>query len=306
MPLPDKVTYVVEGEFKKVRGGKRKNRRILRWRGSTDAIDRDGDVIPVDGWDTDNYLKNPVVLFGHDYHMLPVGRALSVTISEDGLDFDLEFPSSEEEAGEHFKFADSVYRLAANRFLNAASVGFRPLEEAKILEDGDGVKNPRRQWGRRELLELSIVPVPSNPGALRRAFHDGALDPGEDVPFLRKVMAESTYGTKNISWAETVDKILDEQQIDEPPSEDAESIPDSPLPRLLDLHTKQMSRLYRRLGDVGTKVERMHATLSLSIPDHGTVETSGGPGPHDDLSDWVGKQLASINDPEKDEAHARS
>jgi len=45
---------------------------------STDAVDRDGDIIEVDGWEIDNYLANPVVLWAHDYRGVPVGRALEV------------------------------------------------------------------------------------------------------------------------------------------------------------------------------------------------------------------------------------
>lgn len=35
---------------------------------STEAVDRDGDVLLASGADTSAYLRNPVVLFGHNYN----------------------------------------------------------------------------------------------------------------------------------------------------------------------------------------------------------------------------------------------
>src|SRR5262245_60381691 len=42
---------------------------------STDARDRDADTIAVKGWSLENYLKNPVILFGHDSRGLPIGQS---------------------------------------------------------------------------------------------------------------------------------------------------------------------------------------------------------------------------------------
>lgn len=34
---------------------------------TTQDVDRDGEIILVDGWDTKNWLKNPVILANHNY-----------------------------------------------------------------------------------------------------------------------------------------------------------------------------------------------------------------------------------------------
>lgn len=34
---------------------------------TTDKKDRDGEVIKIDGWNFENFMKNPVVLYGHNY-----------------------------------------------------------------------------------------------------------------------------------------------------------------------------------------------------------------------------------------------
>ncbi len=122
---------------------------------STGSVDRDGDTIDPKGWQLDNYRKNPQVLFGHDYHSLPVGKAIEVKSTDKALHATVEFPPKGV-----YPFADQVYDMLKGGFLNATSVGFQALEHEPAT-DRKGY-NIRKQ----ELLEFSIVPIPSNPEAL--------------------------------------------------------------------------------------------------------------------------------------------
>jgi len=133
---------------------------------STSTQDRDGEVINAEGWDTKNFKKNPVIMYAHDYHSLPVGRAPRVWMSDGKLKNTVEFPPEGT-----YEFADIVERLVDTGYLKTESVGFIP----KKWEDGDGEKAPRRTYTKQELLEISIVPVPSNPDALRNAVEDGVI-----------------------------------------------------------------------------------------------------------------------------------
>lgn len=47
---------------------------------TSEDIDRHGETIKIDAWDVANYLKNPIILFGHSYGELEdiVGRATDV------------------------------------------------------------------------------------------------------------------------------------------------------------------------------------------------------------------------------------
>ena len=45
---------------------------------STDDADRHGDTVALDGWQLDNYRRNPVLLWAHDYGRPPIGRASEV------------------------------------------------------------------------------------------------------------------------------------------------------------------------------------------------------------------------------------
>lgn len=122
---------------------------------STGTVDRDGDVIDPKGWQFANYLKNPVVLFGHDYYGLPVAKTTDLSVVDGNVIAKTEFP-----AKGTYDFADTCYDMLKGGFLNATSVGFQPLlhEEAKDRKGYNITK--------QELLEFSIVPIPSNPDAL--------------------------------------------------------------------------------------------------------------------------------------------
>lgn len=132
--------------------------RKLKFIISTDSLDRDGDTISPDGWQLDNFKRNPVVLFGHDYRSLPVARAVDTRVEGGALVSVAKFATAEE-----YPFADSVYRMYKGGFMRAVSVGFLPVEW-KQAEDQD--RPHGLHFLKQELLEYSCVPVPSNPDAL--------------------------------------------------------------------------------------------------------------------------------------------
>ena len=141
--------------------------RTYEFTASTSMQDRDGEVIDVLGWDLRNFKKNPIIMYAHDYRTLPVGRAPRVWVSNDGkLKNTIEFPPKGT-----YEFADIVERLVNAGFLKTESVGFIP----KKWEDGDGEKAPKRTYTKQELLEISLVPVPSNPDALRNVVDSGVI-----------------------------------------------------------------------------------------------------------------------------------
>jgi hypothetical protein len=128
---------------------------------STEAEDRDGDVLLASGGDASNYLKNPVVLFGHNYGdpNAIVAKALEIT-SIPGVGIKLVFQFLERGISQT---ADLVRALWDQKFLNAMSIGFIP----KAFE-------PRPEGGliftAFEILEGSIVTIPANASALRLAL----------------------------------------------------------------------------------------------------------------------------------------
>lgn len=147
--------------------------RTLRFIGSTETPDRDGDVISADGWELNNYLANPVFLWAHDYNVPPIGKAVRVWVQNKQLMFDIKFPSAD-----IYPFADTIYKLYRDGYLTATSVGF--VGKSATERDDAAVQGaPSWQVGvkftRQELLELSAVPVPSNPTALQTAKAKGYI-----------------------------------------------------------------------------------------------------------------------------------
>jgi len=145
---------------------KKLTEREYEFTASTSIQDRDGEVIEASGWDLKNFKKNPVIMYAHDYRSLPIGKASRVWLSDGKLKNTVSFPPEGT-----YEFADIVERLVDTGYLKTESVGFIP----KKWEDGDGEKAPRRTYTKQELLEISIVPVPSNPDALRNAVDDGVI-----------------------------------------------------------------------------------------------------------------------------------
>lgn len=128
--------------------------RRYRFRASTTGLARDGGVIPAEEWRTDNFMRHPIVLDAHNYRGLGIGRATELTRDDDGLIAEIELHRLTPESIS----ADDI--LAAGYPL-AMSVGFLParIEPAKAGESAI--------FREVDLLEVSLVAVPSDPGALQ-------------------------------------------------------------------------------------------------------------------------------------------
>lgn len=134
---------------------------------SKEVVDRDGEILKVNGIDIKNYKRNPVVLYAHRRDDYPIGKATKIIKTRDGeLKIKVLFATEENED------AMKVYRLIKGGFLNAVSIGFRPTEPPEYPKDGKIF----RVFPKTELLELSIVPVPANQDAL--ALGKAAIEKG--------------------------------------------------------------------------------------------------------------------------------
>lgn len=154
---------------------------------STNARDRDGDIVDQAGWVLEEYRKNPVVLWAHDSKALPVARAENISVQDGQLISVARFATREE-----YAFADTVFQLYKGGFLNATSVGFMP-EEMELIE-GDQAGEIGFRFLRQRLLEYSAVPVPSNPEALVVARGKGIdISPCEE--WITQILDESGGGS---------------------------------------------------------------------------------------------------------------
>jgi len=125
---------------------------------STEAPDRWGDVVKQDGWELDNFKKNPVLLWMHKYDEPPIGKVVDIRVEGGKLVFKAQFADE----GTH-PLADTAYQLYKQGILRAFSVGFIPKEF-------DHNEHGGYTYRRQELLEISAVTVPANQEALIMAL----------------------------------------------------------------------------------------------------------------------------------------
>ena len=188
--------------------------RIIEFTNSTPTQDRYHDTIDQNGWQLENFRKNPVVLWAHDYSQPPVAKSVNVWVEDGKLKSRDQFTPRD-----LYPFGFMVYELYKNGFLNAKSVGFQPITYA-FNNETDGV-----EFYTQELLEHSCVPVPANPEALV-----SAKSMGIDLLPL-KSWAEQVLDTWNEEkgiWIprkdiETVFSLLSGKSYSTPKAKDTES-----------------------------------------------------------------------------------
>jgi len=141
---------------------------------TTNTKDRDNEIVEPSGALLDDYRKNPIVLFGHNYRDLPIGKNLWIKADKKGLIAKTQYANHD--------IADRIYQYRKDGFPMAQSIGFIPVVVEDYDENHDewrknGVRRRYKKW---ILLEYSDVPVPSNPDALQIAVSKG-LVPAEKI-----------------------------------------------------------------------------------------------------------------------------
>jgi HK97 family phage prohead protease len=142
--------------------------RRVRVVAATGDVARDGAVIHMDGWVLSNYDRNPVVLWGHDDAQPPIARAVpgARIITENELIETHEFDDDGR--------SDAIWRKVVRGFVHAVSVRWLPIEWEWRREPGRD--QAVLHFLRQELLEVSYVSVPADPGALILRADGGVLD----------------------------------------------------------------------------------------------------------------------------------
>lgn len=213
----DKITKYFTEKAEKI------DKRILRFVGSDQKTDRDGDKIMIDGWNLTEYRKNPVVLFGHRQTETPVAKTKKVWVNKETnqLMFDIEFPESDVSS-----VGDSLYKLYKNGFMSATSVSFIPDLSKIEYPEKKKDKDPYRVFGGQSLMEISLVSVPANPRALltsksmSNAINENVIDDIELQELLNYFEMDETDELKKII-SDLQSKIVGlELQIDDKELED--------------------------------------------------------------------------------------
>jgi HK97 family phage prohead protease len=146
---------------------------------STSGVKRDGLTLDMRGGLLDNYLRNPVVLWAHDYQgtHLPVGKTSKLKVLAKELRATIQFDLAD-------PFAAEIARKYDEGYLNAVSIGWIDRE----------VSADRATVTKWELLDISAVPVPGDPDALLRreyAMLRSIVAPEEVVDIIEEAVVEA-------------------------------------------------------------------------------------------------------------------
>lgn len=137
--------------------------------------DRHGTVLNMKGWNLDNFNANPIVGYQHNVYgnnlcypdnpdnVLGPGRAY--------IECERLIGSVTFETKDINPLAEKIFRKVLNGTLRATSVGFLEVGEGQYGqgEEQRGAKNETYYFAGQELLEFSVVNIPSNPKAVGRS-----------------------------------------------------------------------------------------------------------------------------------------
>lgn len=168
---------------------------------SSDVEDRQGEIVDVGGWELDNFIKAPRLLWGHDHQKLPVGKVTKIWVEKSAKP-KLMFRAQFQEVTEMGK---AVKKLFEQGFLNTFSVGFKPIDSEHDKNAKSGFR-----FTKQELLEISVVNVPANPEAITLAYKSLKKDGMEKQ--ASKLFGDNTVGLINHieSLQSDVDKLKED------------------------------------------------------------------------------------------------
>lgn len=170
-----------------------KANRIINGVFSTMAEDRHGEVVDQLGWNLKEYLLNPVVLFGHDHSKPAIGKAVNLSITQNGLEGSIQFAET--------PLALEIFSLYEGGYMSAFSCGFRnDLYEYNTDEDKVVLRE-------NTLYEISCVNVPANAYALAKSK---GLELKEVANPLGKLEI-----AKKVGGADDKPKVVSEKEVDE-------------------------------------------------------------------------------------------
>jgi hypothetical protein len=150
---------------------------------STGTRDRHHTILNQTNWQLDNYKRNPVIGYMHNLYgdlcnapdpddIIAQTKSIGVIQEAGGL-LALAASAEFEPASLNLK-ADKIFRKIILGTLCAASVGFLEVGKGEWGKgnEAEGRDNETYRFAGQELLEWSVVNIPSNPDGVKRAMRD--------------------------------------------------------------------------------------------------------------------------------------
>ena len=145
---------------------------------TSDAVDRDREVMNVRGLNLDQFRKNPVVTWAHRYDMLPVGKCMWIKPEGSAVKAKTRYSTKPDGWGSEW-FPDAVWHMIQSGDLKGKSIGclrrkgHSPTpDEIRARPDFAEVR-----WIYDEVIlcEYAVATVQSNPEAVVEAIAKGVV-----------------------------------------------------------------------------------------------------------------------------------
>jgi hypothetical protein len=159
--------------------------RIIQFILSTSTKDRHGTVLNQKGWDLENYKRNPIVAYQHNLSGgmcsdpnpdFVIGKSVKIGTEGKG-DEKMLIADAQFEPAEVNPMAEKIFRKLLFGSLSRTSVGFLEKGHGQygVNDEAEGRDNETYYFEGQELLEYSIVNIPSNPDAGKRGLDNALL-----------------------------------------------------------------------------------------------------------------------------------
>ena len=152
--------------------------RIIPFILSTSEKDRHGTILNQSAWELDNYKLNPIIAYQHNLSggmctdATPdsiIGKSIKIGTEGRGNDKILVADAQFEDADMN-PLAEKIFRKILFGSMSRSSVGFIEVGNGQygVNEEAAGQPDETYYFQGQELLEWSVVNIPSNPGAGKR------------------------------------------------------------------------------------------------------------------------------------------
>lgn len=150
--------------------------RTVEFVASDNSVDSYGTILPVDKWDLSRYKRNGIVGYMHDVYGDSWTKAADpddvIGKGEAFVDNDQLIVRITFEPADLNEKADKIFRKLIFGSLHAVSVGFKPTAKGHMGDEERGEDPNVYYYNGQELLEVSVVNIPSNPNALMRSIEE--------------------------------------------------------------------------------------------------------------------------------------
>jgi HK97 family phage prohead protease len=112
----------------------------------------------IDGIQTANYANNPVILWRHESHNLPIAICSNLNKINNKLIGDIEFS---QKLADKYPDVQMFIDYIEEKYLRTVSIGFKPINK-RVEKQGDNLVIIHEVC---DLVECSVVTIPMNPNA---------------------------------------------------------------------------------------------------------------------------------------------